>query len=93
MGSYINIVFQFYPSGAIQFDILQCRAHHIVRLALGLLSGFDCGGLVQVASVFDIQSVKCVLEREDRTLVELWEAPVANISDQRQEPHHQATYF
>lgn len=77
-GYYINVVFEFHASRAIQLDVLQCRAHHIVGLALGLLSSFDRGGLVQVASVFDIESVECILERKDCALVQLWEAPIAN---------------
>ena len=76
--SYIDIVFEFHTSGAIQFHILQCRAHHIVGLALRLLSRLDSGGLVEIASIFHIKSVECILEGKDRALVELGKAPVAN---------------
>lgn len=61
-GYYINVVFEFHATRAIQLYVLQCRAHHIVGLALRLLSGFDRGGLVQVASVVDIESVECILK-------------------------------
>jgi hypothetical protein len=77
-GHYIHIVFEFHASGAIQLHILQGRAHHIVRLALGLLRSFDRGGLVQIAPVFDIKPVERILERKDRALVKLWKAPVSN---------------
>jgi hypothetical protein len=42
------------------------------------LGGFDRSGFIKIAAVINVQSVECILEREDIPLVQLRESPVAS---------------
>lgn len=53
--TYSNVVLQLDSPGRIEFDILQCLANDIVRLALACLGSLDGSGLVNVTLVVDIE--------------------------------------
>lgn len=72
---YINIIFEFHAPGAVELHILQSCTHHIIWLAFWLLSSFDHGRFIKVATVFDVQSVECILERKYLALIKLRKTP------------------
>lgn len=78
LGNEVDIVVQLDAPRAIELDLLQGLAHHVVRLVLGLLGRLDDRGLVEVTLVVDIELAEGVLQAEDLALLKLWVFPARN---------------
>jgi hypothetical protein len=78
--AYIHIVVELHPPRAVELDLLQRLADHIVRLVLRLLRRLDHGALVEIALVVNVQLAEGVLQAKDLALLELGVLSARNAS-------------
>jgi hypothetical protein len=78
--TYPNVIFQFYSSGRVELDLLQCLTDNIVGLALARLGGLDGGCLVNVPLIIDVELAEGIGQGEDVVLLELRKFPGKRIS-------------